>query len=405
MFDQSKIKEQFPIFNAPINKDLVFLDSGASAQKPEQVLKAMDNFYRNYYANIHRGVYKLAEKASAAYEEARAAVANFVNAESPHEIIFTRGTTSGLNLLAASLTTNLTPSDEILLTELEHHANLVPWQQAAQKNNLILRFIPVDKNGQLILSDLNKLINSKTKIVSVSGMSNVTGEITNLKTIIKAAHTARVLTIIDASQAAAHVEIDVKELNCDFLAFSGHKIYGPTGIGVLYGKTELLNKLEPFEYGGGMINEVSFENATWANVPDKFEAGTPPIAEVVGLAEAIKFITKIGWRDIQDHENKITTYGLEQLTKINNLRLVGPTDVNKRGAVFSFVVDKIHPHDLASLLDEVNIAVRAGHHCAMPLHAKLGLIATTRASFGLYNTIEDVDALVAGIKRAQVILG
>ncbi|MEK7496922.1 MAG: SufS family cysteine desulfurase [Patescibacteria group bacterium] len=405
MFDQSKIKEQFPIFNAPINKDLVFLDSGASAQKPEQVLKAMDNFYRNYYANIHRGVYKLAEKASAAYEEARAAVANFVNAESPHEIIFTRGTTSGLNLLAASLTTNLTPSDEILLTELEHHANLVPWQQAAQKHNLILRFIPVDKNGQLILSDLNKLINSKTKIVSVSGMSNVTGEITNLKTIIKAAHTARVLTIIDASQAAAHVEIDVKELNCDFLAFSGHKIYGPTGIGVLYGKTELLNKLEPFEYGGGMINEVSFENATWANVPDKFEAGTPPIAEVVGLAEAIKFITKIGWRDIQDHENKITTYGLEQLTKINNLRLVGPTDVNKRGAVFSFVVDKIHPHDLASLLDEVNIAVRAGHHCAMPLHAKLGLIATTRASFGLYNTIEDVDALVAGIKRAQVILG
>ena len=320
MFDQSKIKEQFPIFNAPINKDLVFLDSGASAQKPEQVLKAMDNFYRNYYANIHRGVYKLAEKASAAYEEARAAVANFVNAESPHEIIFTRGTTSGLNLLAASLTTNLTPSDEILLTELEHHANLVPWQQAAQKHNLILRFIPVDKNGQLILSDLNKLINSKTKIVSVSGMSNVTGEITNLKTIIKAAHTARVLTIIDASQAAAHVEIDVKELNCDFLAFSGHKIYGPTGIGVLYGKTELLNKLEPFEYGGGMINEVSFENATWANVPDKFEAGTPPIAEVVGLAEAIKFITKIGWRDIQDHENKITTYGLEQLTKINNLR-------------------------------------------------------------------------------------
>ncbi len=404
MFDQSKIKEQFPIFNAPINKDLVFLDSGASAQKPEQVLKAMDNFYRTSYANIHRGVYKLAEKASLAYEEARETVANFVNAESPHEIIFTRGTTSGLNLLAASLTTNLTPSDEILLTELEHHANLVPWQQAAQKHNLILRFIPVDENGQLILSDLNQLINPKTKIVSVSGMSNVTGEITNLKTIIKSAHTAGALTIIDASQAAAHVEIDVKELNCDFLAFSGHKIYGPTGIGVLYGKTELLNKLEPFEYGGGMINEVSFENATWTNVPDKFEAGTPPIAEVVGLASAIKFITKIGWRDIQEHENKITAYGLEQLTKINNLRLVGPTDVSKRGAVFSFVVNKIHPHDLASLLDEVNIAVRAGHHCAMPLHTKLGLVATTRASFGLYNTPEDIDALVAGIKRAQVIL-
>jgi len=361
----------------------------------------MDEFYRTAYANIHRGVYQLAETATQAYEDARGVVAKFINARETAELSFTRNATESLNTVASSYARQLHPGDEVLLTELEHHANLVPWQQAAKQHRLILKFIPVTLEGHLDLGKLSELLTPKTKVVAVSAMSNVLGCITELDQIIPAAHKVGAIVVVDAAQAAAHIPIDVQGLDCDFLAITAHKLFGPSGIGVLYGKRALLEKLEPFEFGGSMINEVGWQSSTWAELPQKFEAGTPPIAEAVGLGAALKFIMEIGWQKFMALEAELTQYGLEQLNKVQGLHLIGPTTPASRGPVFSFTIDGVHPHDLASVLDEANIAVRSGHHCAMPLHKKLGLPATTRSSFTIYNSREEVDRLVEGIKQAQ----
>ena len=396
------IKSEFPIFDH--HRDLVFLDSAASAQKPAVVLEAMDKFYRTSYTNIHRGVYQLAEAATAGYEKARATGAKFIQAADASEVVFTRGTTSSLNGVAQMLAPGLHPGDEILLTELEHHANLIPWQQVALKTGAGLKFIPVTGEGRLDTSQLGTLISSQTKVVAFSAMSNVLGSMTEVKAIVTAASRASALTVVDAAQYAPHAEIDVQAWGADFVVFSGHKIFGPTGIGVLYGRRELLARLEPFEFGGNMIREVSLTSATWADAPAKFEAGTPPIVEAVGLAVALEFVTKIGWNQITSHEQELMAYALVSLAKLPGVNLIGPKETANRGPVFSFTVQGVHPHDLASILDSVGIAVRAGHHCALPLHKKFGLPATTRASFSIYNTREDVNALVAGIKRAQQML-
>jgi cysteine desulfurase/selenocysteine lyase len=398
---KNNIKSQFPLLDSPENKNLAFLDNAASTQKHESVLKAMDDFYRGSYANIHRGVYRLAEAATAAYENARVTIAQFINAGEEAEIIFTRNTTNSLNMVASSICQQFAPGDEILLTEIEHHANLVPWQQAAKHYQLKLKFIPVTSEGRLDLSNISDLCNNKTKVVAVSAMSNVLGTITELEPIISAAHKVGAVVVVDAAQAVPHTPIDVKKLDCDFLTFSAHKMFGPSGIGVLYGKRSLLEALEPFEFGGGMISEVTWNSSTWADIPEKFEAGTPPIAEAVGLAKAAEFIQSVGWDNFLSHEAELTNYGLTELTKISGLHLFGPSDAKNRGPVFAFTLDGVHPHDLASVLDENNIAVRSGHHCAMPLHRKFELLATTRASCTIYNTKEDIDRLVEGIKKAQ----
>lgn len=361
----------------------------------------MDEFYRRDYANIHRGVYALAERATQAYEGARETVARFLNAKEAAEVVFTRNASEALNMVAEPLCRQLKSGDEIVVTQLEHHANLVPWQQAAKRYHLSLKFIPITKDGRVDASSLSRVFSSGTKVVAVSAMSNVLGSITDLAPIIAAAHQAGAVTVVDAAQAAAHVPLDVQSLDCDFLVFTGHKVFGPSGIGVLYGKKEQLERLEPFEFGGGMIQEVTWDSATWTEVPEKFEAGTPPIAEAVGLAAAIDFIQQVGWKNLLAHEAELTRYGLEKLVGVKGLYLVGPLTSDHRGPVFSFTIDGVHPHDLASILDEDGVAVRSGHHCAMPLHRLLGVQATTRASCTIYNTKSDLDRLVEGIKRAQ----
>ncbi|MFH1111746.1 MAG: SufS family cysteine desulfurase [Patescibacteria group bacterium] len=405
MLDINKIKEQFPFFKQLKNgKPWVFLDNAASSQKPESVLRVMDEFYRTSYANVHRGIYDVAENATALFESARETVARFVGTPDASEIIFTKNTTEAINFLAYTLGATLKHGDEILLTEMEHHANLVPWQQAILRTGAKLRFIPLDSNFRLDLSKLSEVLNQHTRIVSVTAMSNVLGTINDIKYIIEQAHKYKAKVVIDAAQALAHFPLNVTELDCDFLAFSGHKIFGPSGIGVLFGKQEYLKLLPPFLTGGHMISDVWWDHATWNEIPAKFEAGTPPITEGVGFGEAIKFINEIGWPSIIEHEKKLTDYGLEQLQKMNNLQLFGPKDSISRGALFSFTLDKIHAHDVAGILNESGVAARAGHHCAAPLHKKFGLTATTRASCAVYNTTEDIDRLVDGLKQAQKML-
>ena len=396
------LKEEFPIFIH--HRDLVFLDNAASCQKPKVVLEAMDKLYRTSYANVHRGVYSISEAATNMYEESRVMVAKFINAKTEAEVIFTRNATEALNVAAFSVAELLQPGDEVLLTQLEHHASLVPWQMAAKKHQLKLNFIPVNSEGRLELENIDKIITPRTKVLAITAMSNVTGTVTELDVLIPKAKAAGAIVIIDAAQAVQHLPLDVQALGCDLLAFSGHKIFGPSGVGVLWGKLDLLQKLEPFEYGGSMISEVSYATASFAEPPAKFEAGTPPIAEVIGLGAAIKFVQEIGSKAILVYENDLTAYGLEQLKKVPGLRLIGPTDAVLRGPVFSFVVEGVHPHDIASILDGVGVAVRAGHHCAMPLHKRFGIPATTRASFTIYNSEEDVGALVAGLNKARQLL-
>lgn len=396
------LRLEFPLLTN--NPELVFLDNAASCQKPTEVLVAMDKAYRTAYANVHRGVYAISEAATKLYEGARLIVSKYVNASSVEEIIFTRNATSALNLAARSLADTLEPGDEVLLTELEHHANLVPWQQAAKRNKLKLNFIPVDDEGELDLKNIDKLITNKTKVLAITAMSNVTGTVTPFEPLIIKAKAKGAYVIIDAAQAVQHMEIDVQAWGCDLLAFSGHKIFGPSGVGVLWGKAELLQKLEPTEFGGNMISDVSYIEATFAPSPAKFEAGTPPIVEVIGLGAALQFVEKIGLKLITEHEQTITEYALQQLNKVPGLKIIGPPKAKNRGPVFSFVLEGIHPHDIASILDGVGVAVRAGHHCAMPLHKRFGVPATTRASFTIYNSEEDVNALVAGLIKARQIL-
>ncbi len=399
------IIKYFPFFKVRKHgRPWIFLDSAASTQKPDSVIKSLTKVYETTYANIHRGIYDIAENATFLFEDTRKTIARFINAGEPAEIIFTKNTTEGINLLSYTLRSILKPGDEILLSEMEHHANMVPWQQAALASGAKLKFIPIKNDYRLQISGLNKLIGARTKIVSITAMSNVLGTVNDVKAIAKLAHAVGALMIVDAAQFAAHEEIDVQKLNCDFLVFSSHKIFGPSGVGVLYGKRKLLEDMPPFLTGGHMIDDVSWRQSTWNQIPAKFEAGTAAIAEVIAFGAAIKFINKIGWKKIKNYEKSLTKYTLAQLLKIRGLKLFGPKDAADRGPVFSFTLKGVHAHDVAGILNEYNIAIRAGHHCTAPLHKKLGIAATARASLAIYNTKEDVDKLVEGLVRVKKVM-
>jgi cysteine desulfurase / selenocysteine lyase len=390
-------KQDFPLLQRKVNgKPIVYLDNAATTQKPEVVLQAMDAYYRKYNANVHRGIYSISEEATIAYEEVRQKVAKFINAKK-EEIIFTKSATEGFNLLAYTLTQELEEGDEILLTEMEHHSNLVPWQQRAMKQKFVLKFIPVTAEGELDLTTLDQLLTEKTKIVSLVHISNVLGTLNPIKEIIQRAKKVGARTVIDGAQSIAHKKIDVREIGCDFFVFSGHKMYGPTGVGVVYGKMHLLEKMPPFLYGGDMIKTVELQASTWNDIPWKFEAGTPNISEVIGLGAAINYLTEIGMTSIQEYEEKLSRYALQKVTNTAGTKVYGTGE----GTVISFTLADVPAHDVATLVDREGVCVRAGTHCAMPLLSKLGIHGTVRASFAFYNTKEDVDALIGSIKKAQ----
>jgi len=402
-FDVAAIRRDFPILSEQVNgRPVVFLDSAASSQKPLAVLAAMDAVYRERYANVHRGVYTFSEAATAEYDEARAKIARFIGAPSPAQVIFTRNATESLNLLAYSYGRHfLHEGDEVLITELEHHANYVPWFYLAQEKGIKIKFIPLSADGQLDLSKLDELLTSRTKLVSFAQVSNVLGCITDPAPIIARAHAIGAKVIIDGAQAVPHMPVNVAEMDCDFYAFSGHKMLGPTGIGVLYGKLDLLEAMPPFMTGGDMISYVGFDGIRWNEVPLKFEAGTPAFVEAIGLGAAVDYLTQLDMKAVRQHERDITGYALERVAEIPGATIHGPTDPDRRGGVVTFTIDKIHPHDLATLLDQEGVAIRAGHHCAQPLHQRLGLPATARASFYVYSQESEVDALVEAVYKAK----
>ncbi|XOK59087.1 cysteine desulfurase [Paenibacillus elgii] len=397
----SALREWFPILKQQVNGyPLTYLDSAASAQKPVQVIEALKRFYEWDNANVHRGVHTLGSRATEAYEGARAKVARFVNAASEAEIVFTRGTTSSINLVATGYArTMCREGDEIVLTPMEHHANLIPWQQAAKATGAILNYIPLQEDGTLSLEDVARTVTSRTKIVAVSHISNVLGAVNPVKRIAEIAHRCGAKLLVDGAQAVAHGKVDVQELDCDFYAFSGHKMCGPTGIGVLYGKRALLSAMEPVEFGGEMIGHVDLREATWKEAPWKFEAGTPIIAGAVGLGAAIDVLEQIGMDAIKKHDLELTAYAVARMKRIEGLTIYGPTE--GRIGMVTFNLDGIHPHDLATALDAYGVAVRAGHHCCQPLMRWLGAQATARASFFAYNTEEEVDRLAEGLYRAK----
>jgi cysteine desulfurase / selenocysteine lyase len=392
------IRQQFPIFS---KKDCVYLDNAATSQKPEVVINSMNAYYETINANVHRGMHELAEKATIAFEDARKTVANFIGSAA-HEVIFTKGTTESLNLIAKSWgKANITKEDTIVLSVLEHHSNIIPWQQLQMETGCTIEWIDIDDDGNLKLEELDAFLKTgKVKLVSITGQSNVLGTCPPLKEIGQKVHAAGALYCIDAAQLSAHKNIDVTKIDCDFLAFSGHKIYGPTGIGILYSKKELLEAMPPFLGGGMMIQEVTKEGFTTAEIPAKFEAGTPPIAEAVGLKAAINWITECSWDDISLHDKELCTYAIEKLSTIEGLSILGtPTE-----CIISFTIDNVHPHDLTEIIGRKGVSMRAGHHCAQPLHVRLGINASTRLSIGIYNTTEDIDTAVTEIKNAIQVL-
>lgn len=395
-----EIRQQFPILGREINgHPLVYLDSAATSQKPIRVIEALDKYYREYNSNVHRGVHTLGNHATEGYEGAREKVRKFINAKSTKEIIFTRGTTSALNLVASSYgRANCSAGDEIVITPMEHHSNLIPWQQVAKLTGATLKYIPLQPDGSIDVADVRATITDKTKIVSIMQASNVLGAINPIKEITKIAHEHGAIMIVDAAQSVPHKKVDVQDLGCDFLAFSGHKMCAPTGIGVLYGKQELLENMEPIEFGGEMIDFVELHDSTWKELPWKFEGGTPIIAGAIGLGAAIDFLEEIGMENIAKHEQQLVEYAVDRLRTVEGFQLYGPKE---RGGLVTFNLEGVHPHDLATALDAEGIAVRAGHHCAQPLMKWLQVSATARASFYLYNTEEDIDRLVAGLQHAK----
>lgn len=402
--DINKIGSDFPILNIEKNgKPITYLDSGASALKPLSVIDKMDQYYKEYGVNIFRGVYSLSERATSEYEKVRGQIAAFIGSENEKEIIFTRNATESVNLIAASWgADNLRTGENIVSTVMEHHANIVPWQQLTRQKKAELRFIDIDENGLLVLDNLDKIVDRKTKLVAFTFVSNVLGTINPVKDIIAKVKkiNPRVLVLVDAAQAVPHMRINVRDLNADFLVFSGHKMLGPTGIGVLWEKFELLEAMPPYQTGGDMIREVYLDHTVFNEVPHRFEAGTPNIAGTIGLGEAIRYLEGIGMDNIRQHELEITEYAIEKLSSIKDLKIYGPQKAKNRGGVIAFNVKGIHPHDMAQLLDRENICIRSGHHCAMPLHQRLNIPASCRASFYLYNTRDDVNLLVAGIIKA-----
>lgn len=409
MFSPAEIRKDFPIFSKVMRGEnrLVYLDSGATSQKPFQVLDAERKFYETNNAAVHRGAHLLAEEASIAYEGARQVLADFLNAELD-EVIFTKSATESINALAYSFGNSevdsrfaLQPGDRIVVSELEHHANLIPWQQLAKRTGAELAWFPIDSDGRLDQSELDSLINEKTKIVAITHQSNVLGTIVPLEKIVKRAHSVGAVVVLDACQSAPHYAIDVKALGVDFLAFSGHKALGPTGIGILWGRSEYLNQMEPFLTGGSMIESVTMTEAKWAQSPKRFEAGVPNMAQAVGLAAAIGYLNNLGMDNVAKHEKELTAYALNKFSELKNVDVIGPKNNVDRGSVLSFTIDGIHPHDVGQVLDQYGVAVRTGHHCAWPLMKKLGLVGTTRASFYVYNDEADVDALVEAVLQAQ----
>ena len=396
------VKDHFPIFAA--HPDLVYLDSAATSQKPQRVIDRLVRFYAEENANIHRGVYALSAESTAMYDDARSAVARFIGAALPREVIFTRGTTESINLVAQSWGRSaVRGGDEILVTEMEHHSNWVPWQMLAQATGATLRVAPVTEVGDLDLDAMARLLTPRTRLVAVTHLSNVLGTINPVRRIADLAHAAGALVLVDGAQSVAHGAVDVLALGCDFFAFSGHKLFGPTGIGVLYGREALLREMPPWQGGGGMIETVALEGTTWADIPMKFEAGTPAVADAVALAEAIAFVESVGAASIVAHEAELLSLATERLACIPGIRLIG-TAAN-RASVMSFTLEGVHPHDLGTVLDEAGIAIRAGHHCAQPLMRRFGVAATARASFSVYNTADDVEALGRGIECARALFG
>jgi cysteine desulfurase/selenocysteine lyase len=405
--DFMRIRSDFPILKREVKPGvpLIYLDSAATSQKPEQVLESMDRIYINSYANIHRGIHKLAEEATELYENARNKIAAFINSPSPEQIIFTRNTTESINLVVQSWgRTNLKPGDAVILTEMEHHSNMVPWQMLSDHLGINLEFIPVTNNGLLDLEEYEQLLKLNPKAVSFAHMSNVLGTINPAKKIIKMAQNVGAVTIIDGAQSVPHMPVDVQALDVDFLAFSAHKMCGPSGIGVLFGKRDLLEKMPPFLGGGDMIKRVKLREFTPNELPYKFEAGTPAIAEAVGFGAAVDYLGKIGMENVINHEHEIVKYAIERLTEIPGVQIFGP-DAAQKGGVVSFTMSGSHPHDISQILDNEGIAIRAGHHCAMPLHDILGIPASARASFYLYNTKDEVDGLARGLYSVLDIFG
>jgi len=398
------IRKDFPIFQQKAHgKPLIYLDSTATTQKPVQVLDALEHYYRTYNANIHRGVYAIAEEATTRYEEVRGKIARLVNARSPHEIVFTRGTTESINLVSNTWgRKNVGQGDVILLTEMEHHSNLVPWQILAAEKGAQLRFIPIDGQGRLDLSGLDRLLEGPLKLVSLTHMSNVLGTINPVAEIARRAHARGAVVVVDAAQSLPHMGVDVQALDCDFLAFSAHKMLGPTGTGGLYGKRALLDAMPPFMGGGEMIREVKLTGSTWNDTPWKFEAGTMNIADTIAFGAAIDYLERIGFEAILAHSRELTRETARLLGEIPGVRIFGPPP-EERGGIVAFTLDDIHAHDIATVLDHEGVAVRAGHHCAMPLHAKLGAVATTRASFYVYNVPSDVVTLAEGVRKAKTL--
>lgn len=399
------LRRDFPILSREMNgRPLVYLDTAASAQKPRAVLEAMNRFYEQDYANIHRGVYLLSQRATIAYERARERVRQFLNAHDAHEIVFTRGATEAINLVAQSWgRTNLKAGDEVVLTELEHHANIVPWQMLREQIGITLRIVPIQDSGELRLEDIEAAMTPRTRLVAVAHVSNALGTVLPVEEISALCRTRGIALLLDGCQAVGHGPVDVARLGCDFYVFSGHKIYGPTGIGVLYGKQEHLRAMQPWQGGGDMIEEVSFERTTYAAPPARFEAGTPPIAEAVGLHAALDYVAVLGMKRIAAHEHALLQAATERLSRIPGLRIVGTAP--DKAAILSFVLNGAHPHDIGTILDHHGVAVRAGHHCAQPLMHRLGLVGTTRASFALYNTMDDVEALGRAVEEVGRMFG
>ncbi|REJ10055.1 cysteine desulfurase [Halobacillus trueperi] len=402
--DVKAVRDEFPILHQEVNgHPLVYLDSSATSQKPIKVIEKLDEYYRGYNSNVHRGVHTLGTRATDEYEGAREKVRRFINASSSQEVIFTRGTTTAINTVAASYgRANLREGDEVVITPMEHHSNIIPWQQIVKETGATLKYIPLQSDGTILLEDVQKTVTSKTKIVAVMHVSNVLGTINPVKEIAQIAHNQGAVMLVDGAQSAPHMKIDVQDLDADFYAFSGHKMCGPTGIGVLYGKKALLEKMEPVEFGGEMIDFVNLYDSTWKELPWKFEGGTPIIAGAVGLGAAIDFLTDIGLDEIKEHEEKLASYAMQEMNKVDGMTIYGP---EHRAGLVTFNLSDVHPHDLATVLDAEGIAVRAGHHCAQPLMRWLEVSATARASFYLYNNEEDIDRLVAGLQTTKEYFG
>ena len=395
----NKIRDEFPILDQKINgEDLIYLDNAASTQKPKSVINAIKDYYENNHSNVHRGVHTLSVRATEAYENARVKVAEFLNSPNVHQIIFTKGTTDSINLIASSVTNLVQKDDEILITSMEHHSNIVPWQELCKRTGAVLKVIPINKNGELLIDEYANMISSRTKIISIVHLSNTLGTINPVEDIIEIAKSHDVITVIDGAQAAGHLPIDVQKLDCDFYLFSGHKIFGPTGIGVLYGKENILNEIDPYQFGGEMILKVTFEETTYNDLPHKFEAGTPNIAGAVGIGASIDFINGLDRDLAHQHEMSLHDYALEKLEEIGGVRIIG--NASNKSAIISFVIDGLHPHDIGTIINQKGIAVRTGHHCTMPLMDFYRVPGTVRASFSIYNNHSEVDKLIDAIKLA-----